>query len=56
MNNYKRKYRQLDDEVKQRISASMKNKPKTAIHREHIKTGMERYWMSVPNRPRKPEV
>ena len=52
MNNqpYKRQYRQVDDDVKQRISASTRNKPKTEQHKEHIRQGMIRYWETVPNR------
>ncbi len=47
---YKRQYRQLDDETKQRISASSINKPKTEEHKEHIRQAMVHYWESVPNR------
>ena len=47
---YKRQYRQVDDEVKQRISASTRNKPKSEQHKEHIRQGMLQYWESVPNR------
>ena len=52
MNNkaYKRQYRQLDDETKQKISASTQGKPKSVIHREHIRQGMLQYWETVPNR------
>ena len=48
---YKRQYRQLDDETKQKISASSRNKPKSEEHKEHIRQGMERYWQTVPDRP-----
>ena len=53
MNNqpYKRQYRQIDDDVKQRISASTRNKPKSEQHREHIRQGMLQYWETVPDRP-----
>ena len=51
MDRFKRKYRELDDDVKQKISASSKNKPKSAEHRMHISQGMEKYWQTVPNRP-----
>lgn len=40
---YKRQYRQLDDDVKQRISASTRNRPKTEQHKEHIRQGMLQY-------------
>ena len=48
---YKRQYRQLDDETKQKISMSSRNKPKSEIHKQHISQGMEKYWQSVPDRP-----
>ena len=53
MNNYqpyKRQYRQLDDETKQKISASTKCKPKSETHKEHIRQGMLQYWETVPNK------
>lgn len=53
MNNnqpYKRQYRQLDDETKQKISASSRNKPKSVITKERIRQSMLRYWETVPNR------
>ena len=48
---YKRQYRDLPDEVKQKISASTKGKAKTYDHKLHISQGMKKYWQSVPNRP-----
>ena len=47
---YKRQYRQLDDETKQKISASSRNKPKSEEHKEHIRQGMLQYWETVPNK------
>ena len=47
---YKRQYRQLDDDVKQRISASTRNRPKTEQHKEHIRQGMLQYWQTVPDK------
>ena len=47
---YKRQYRQLDDETKQKISTSTRNKPKSEEHKEHIRLGMLQYWETVPNR------
>ncbi len=45
MNNtpYKRQYRELDDQTKEKISISSRNKPKSEEHKEHISQGMERY-------------
>ena len=43
MNNsqpYKRQYRQLDDDVKQKISDSTRNRPKSEEHKEHIRQAM----------------
>ena len=49
---YKRQYRDLPDEVKQKISASTKGKAKTYDHKQHISQGMKKYWSGVPNRDR----
>ena len=48
---YKRQYRQLDDEIKQKISNSSRNRPKSDQHKQHISRGMKDYWQNVPNRP-----
>ena len=43
MNNnqpYKRQYRQLDDDVKQKISDSTRNKPKSEEHKEQIRKAL----------------
>lgn len=47
----KRKYRQMSDETKQKISRSLKGKTKTQKHKENISKGLKRYWGKVPNRP-----
>ena len=52
---YKRQYRDLPDEVKQKISASTKGKSKTYDHKLHISQGMKKYWSSVPNKPQSHE-
>ncbi len=44
---YKRQYRDLPDEVKQKISASTKGKAKSYDHRMHISQGMKKYWSGV---------
>ena len=51
MKNYKRQYRQLSDETKNKISNSIKNKPKTETHKRHIQQAMLRYWSTVLNKP-----
>lgn len=51
MNDYKRQYRELDPETKQKISDSSRNKPKSDEHKKHISQGMIKYWETVPHRP-----
>ena len=41
---YKRQYRDLPDEVKQKISASTKGRAKSYDHKQHISQGMKKYW------------
>lgn len=49
-NNYKRQYRELDDDVKMKISNSSRNKSKSEEHKEHISQGMVKYWQTVPHK------
>ena len=51
MKQYKRQYRQLSDETKNKISTSTRNKPKSEIHKKHIQQSMLSYWRSVKDRP-----
>ena len=51
MKEYKRQYRELSDETKQKISNSSRNRPKSDQHKQHISQGMKDYWQYVPNRP-----
>ena len=44
MKEYKRQYRQLDDETKQKISNSSRNRPKSDQHKLRISQGMKDYW------------
>lgn len=48
---FKRQYRELSDETKDKISKATKGKPKSADHKAHISRGMIKYWDSVPNKP-----
>lgn len=48
---YKRQYRNLNDEVKQKISTSTKGRAKSYDHKQHISQGMKKYWSSVPSKP-----
>lgn len=47
---YKRKYRELDDSVKKKISQSSQGKRKSSFHRQHISQALKRYWDTVPSR------
>ena len=51
MKKHKRMYRELTDKVKNKISLSARNKPKTLAHRRHLAEAMRRYWRTVPHRP-----
>jgi hypothetical protein len=51
MKNYKRQWRELSDEHKQKIRQSAEGKPKSAEHREHISQSLINYWRGVPHKP-----
>ena len=46
-----RKYRNLDDATKQRISQKLKNRCLSDSHRQAISDGMKAYWTTIPNMP-----
>jgi len=48
----KRQYRELSDETKQKISNSSKGKSKSFAHRKHLSQSLQRYWETVPNKPK----
>jgi len=48
---YKRQYRELEDETKQKISDSSRNRPKSEQHKQRISQAMVQYWQTVPHRP-----
>ena len=52
---YKRQFRNLPDEVKQKISASTKGRAKSYDHKQHISQGMKKYWSGVSYRDRSSE-
>ena len=52
MKEYKRKFRELQDSVKDSIRQSSKGKAKTSSHKEHISQGMKKYWSTVPSKPK----
>lgn len=51
MKEYKRQFRELDQETKQKISDSSRNRPKSDEHKKRISQGMIKYWETVPHRP-----
>ena len=50
MSEYKRQYRELSDETKQKISQANKNKRKSSWHKAHLSQSLKAYWKSVPSR------
>ena len=51
MKNYKRQFRELSDEHKEKISQATKHKSKSFDHRRAISQAMKDYWRTVPHRP-----
>ena len=51
MTQYKRQWRELSDEHKEKISQSSSGNPKSTAHRQHISQSMKQYWQGVPHRP-----
>ena len=51
MKEYKREYRELDDDTKMKIAASQRGRKKSEAHRQHISQAMTEYWQTVPHRP-----
>lgn len=47
MSEYKRKYRELDDSVKQKISQSSRGKSKSIEHRRQLSIALQNYWSGV---------
>ena len=50
MSEYKRQFRELSDETKDKISKSSKGKRKSFSHRQHLSQALTDYWKSVPSR------
>ena len=50
MSEYKRQFRELSDETKDKISQSTKGKRKSFSHRQHLSQALSDYWKSVPSR------
>ena len=53
--NYKRKYREMDDKTKKKISASLTGRPKSDQHKQNISTGLKNMWKTIPHRPDRTE-
>lgn len=56
MENRKRRFRELSDETKAKISMAMKGKSKSFTHKENISNGLKDYWKTVPNKPTSEKV
>ena len=50
-NQYKRQYRELSDETKEKISLSTTGVRKSDLHKQHISQAMKDYWRGVPHKP-----
>lgn len=48
---YKRRYREMADDTKKKISAALRGRSKGAGHKERISAGLRNYWSQVPHRP-----
>ena len=46
-----RKFRELNDDTKQRISQALKGRGLTDNHKQAISDGMRAYWSTIPNKP-----
>ena len=45
----KRKFRELSDETKAKISQSLRGRSKTTTHAENISKAMKEYWKHIPS-------
>lgn len=54
--NYKRQWRELSDEHKERIRQSSLNKRLSSVHKQHIAQGMKDYWEGVPHKPNEGDI
>lgn len=48
----KRIYRNVDDDIKLKISKTLKNRNKSPQHRKAISDGLKRYWSTIPKKPK----
>ena len=47
--NFKRKYRERDEITKMKISNSLRNRSKSASHRQAISQGLKNFYKSLPS-------
>ena len=50
MSEYKRKYRELSDATKEKISKSLTGKKRDYTTRQKLSNSLKNYWKSVPSR------
>lgn len=55
-NNLMRIYRDLEDDVKRRISQSLTGRPLSDQHKANISKSMTEYWKTIPNKPKEDNV
>lgn len=48
----KRTYRELDNNVRAKISQSLKNRSKSSEHIRKISDGLKKYWQTIPEKPK----
>lgn len=46
-----RRWRELSDETKQKISQTLRGRGKSSTHRDNISAGLKHYWKQIPNKP-----
>lgn len=47
---YKRKYREMDDDTKQKISQKLKGRSKSSSTKDRISGALKRYWSQIPSK------
>lgn len=48
---YKRKFREMDDTTKMKISQALKGRSKSSTTKDRISSGLRNYWSKVQNKP-----
>ena len=49
MSNFKRKFRERDEITKMKIANSLRNRSKSASHRQAISQGLKNFYKSLPS-------